>query len=193
VPVSPAALIGTMRTEPHPPLERRPGRAPLGLVAAPGLLACLLGPAGAACDVDARPPSPEEAVTTAGAPDSLRLRLELPDEVEAGAPVPITLVAKNVTDRALELYLTGRPVAFDLTVIDEAGAVVWRRLEGQMILMVLRIETLAPGAALELHDTWDQRTNEGVRVPPGAYTVRGEILAEGERLPTPPRELRILP
>lgn len=130
---------------------------------------------------------------TAGAPDSLRLRLSLPEELETGTPVPVTLTVENITDRALDLYLTGRPIAFDLMVSDEAGEEIWRRLEGETIPMVLRIETLAPGAFLELTDTWDQRTNEGEAVPPGTYTVRGEILTEGEGLAAPPRVLRIVP
>jgi hypothetical protein len=131
-------------------------------------------------------------VVTAGAPDSLGLRLALPAEVESGASVRITLVVENLTGREMDLYLTGRPVAFDLVVTDETGVVVWRRLEGESIPMVLRIETLAPGASLELVHAWDQRTTDGDRVFPGLYSIRGELLTEDGPLATPSRPLRIL-
>jgi hypothetical protein len=125
--------------------------------------------------------------------DSLRLRVDIPEEVRSGAPVPVTLLAKNVSERALDLYLTGQPIAFDLIVTDEVGNVVWRRLEGEVIAMVLRIETLAPGAVLELTDTWTQRTNDGAPVLPGSYAVQGQILTEREPLTTPSGTLRIVP
>ena len=123
--------------------------------------------------------------------DSLRLRLEMPERAAPDEPVPITFKVQNVTDRDMDLYLTGRPIAFDLIVTGEDGEVVWRRLEGETVPMVLRIETLEPGKALELEETWDQRSNVGERVPPGAYTVRGELLTEGEPLATPDSNLRI--
>lgn len=123
--------------------------------------------------------------------DSLRLWLELPEQVSAGEPVPVTFRVENISDGPLDLYLTGRPIAFDLIVEDEGGTVVWRRLEDQVIPAILRIETLAPGERLELDDTWDQRSNAGEPVAPGAYTVRGELLTEQEPLVTPAVPLRI--
>lgn len=127
----------------------------------------------------------------ATASDSVRLSLELPDEVRAGEPVPIALRVENVANRPLDLYLTGRPIAFDLIVTDAEGSAVWRRLEDEVIPAILRIETLGPGDTLELERTWDQRTKEGEPVPPGDYTVRGELLTEDEPLTTPEKPLRI--
>lgn len=131
--------------------------------------------------------------TTSMANDSLRLILELPDSVEAGRDVPMTLLATNPTDRPLDLYLTSEPPAFDLTVTDSAGEVVWRRLEGEILTMVLRLETLEPGGTLSLSDVWDQRDAEGAPVPPGTFTVRGELLTEQGPVPTKPQTLTILP
>jgi len=64
-------------------------------------------------------------------------------------------------------------------------------LEGEFVQAILRIETLAPGGTLELNATWNQRSNTGERVQPGAYTVRGELLTEGAPLVTAEVPLRI--
>lgn len=161
-------------------------------------LCLLLAGAASACqngtpegsDVTPQPSASETAVAATPS-DSLRLWLDAPAEVRAGEPVPITLRAENITERSLDLYLTGRTIAFDLTVTDEDGAVVWRRLEDEVIPAILRLETLEPGETLELEDTWEQRSNDGEPVAPGAYTVRGEILTEEEPLVTPEAPLRI--
>jgi hypothetical protein len=107
--------------------------------------------------------------------------------------VAITVRAENGTDSTIDLYLTGRPIAWDVVVTDAAGTVVWRRLEDEIIATALRIETLAPGASLELTGAWDQRSNAGDAVAPGSYTVQAGILTETEPLVTPSRLLRILP
>jgi hypothetical protein len=125
--------------------------------------------------------------------DSPRLHLDIPEQAAAGESVPITVRAVNQGDRTIELYLTGRPVAWDVIVTDAAGTMVWRRLEGEIIAMALRIETLEPGEVLELAGAWDQRSNAGATVAPGTYTVRAEILTEAAPLVTPSLELRILP
>lgn len=123
--------------------------------------------------------------------DSLSLALTLPKGVGAGQSVAITLVVENVTDRSLDLYLRGRTIAFDLIVTAPDGAVVWRRLEGDVIPAILRIETLPPGGRLELSDEWDQRTNAGRPVASGEYLVRGELLTEAEPLVSPTGRLRV--
>lgn len=135
--------------------------------------------------------SASETPVTATPSDSLRLWLDVSAEVRAGEPVPITLRAENITERSRDLYLTGRTIAFDLTVTNEDGAVIWRRLEDEVIPAILRLETLEPGETLSLDDTWEQRSNDGEPVAPGTYTVRGEILTEEEPLVTPEVALRI--
>lgn len=125
--------------------------------------------------------------------DSLRLRLLAPDRVVAGEPVPVTLRLENATERTLTLYLTGRSIAFDVVVERADGARVWRRLEGEVIQSILRLETLGPGEVLVLETSWDQRSNAGEPVPPGEYRVRGIVPTEGEPLVTRAESLRILP
>lgn len=126
--------------------------------------------------------------------DSLRLEIEVPPEVRAGAPVPITLRARNAGAAPFELYLQGRTVAFDITVARANGAAVWRRLEGQTIPAILQVRVLTPGESLELHDQWDQRASTGEPVGPGSYTVEGALLTDSPQpLKTPAALLRILP
>jgi hypothetical protein len=162
------------------------------LIAAVGLLACRPasqdGPD--AAPFAERSPLPEPGVSEADS-DSLRLSIELPAEARVGEPVPIAFRVENISARPLDLYLRGRTIAFDLVVSGADGSIVWRRLEGEIIPAILRIETLAPGTALLLEHTWDQRTNAGNAAPPGEYTVRAELLTETEPLATSPGRLRI--
>lgn len=165
----------------------RRSSAPLALLLAG--IAC----SGAAPDRDDASPKGEQGTLEqiSSTSDSLRVWLETPDEVHAGDPVPLTLRVQNVSDRTVDLYLTGRPVAFDLFVTDGSGEVVWRRLEDTVIPAILQIRTLGPGEGLEFEDSWDQRTNSGELVPPGEYAVRGEVLAEDEPLSAPRETLHI--
>ena len=125
--------------------------------------------------------------------DSVRVGLEVPERVRAGEPVRIVLRLENISDRTLDLYLRGRTIAFDVVVTREDGTVLWSRLEDEAIPAILRIETLEPGAVIELEDTWDQRSKGGAPVSAGEYGIRGEILTELEPLVTASELLRIDP
>lgn len=124
-------------------------------------------------------------------PDSLRLQLAVPPRAARGEAVPIEFTVENISGRGLDLYLRGREIAFDIVVESEDGGLVWRRLHDAIIPAILRIESLAPGAVLEFRDTWDQRTNEGDRVAPGRYRVRGELLTEAEPLATQSADIQV--
>lgn len=130
-------------------------------------------------------------MTVAG-PDSLRLELLLEPRARAGEPVRLRLRAQNVTQHALDLYLRGRTITFDVVIARAAGGVVWRRLEGEIIPAIVHLRPLAPGERLEVETVWDQRTNDGRPVEPGEYVAEGSLLVEGEPLRTPPRSLTIL-
>jgi len=167
-------------------------------VAALAFLLAVAYPACGASEGDADEPeralaTPQTEAMTSATPDSLRLRIDAPDSVRAGDPMTITLVVENVSGRALELYLRGRTIAFDLIVRAGDGSVVWRRLEDEIVPAILRLEPLGPDATLALEGQWDQRSNARTRVPPGEYSIIGELFTEGEPLQTPPRPLRILP
>lgn len=128
---------------------------------------------------------------TAAIPDSLRLRLLLRGEARAKEPVVITLRVENIGSSPLDLYLRGRTIAFDLVVSRSNGTLIWRRLHDQVVPAILRLETIAPGASLELKDVWHQRSNDGELVAPGDYMVHGELLSEEQPLVTPAEPLRI--
>lgn len=121
------------------------------------------------------------------------MSLDLPLHVGLGGTVPIALIIENTADRPLDLYLRGRDIAFDLVVTDPDGHTVWRRLDGEIIPAILRLETLAPAHVLRLEHTWDQRSNDGSPVPPGEYRIHGELLTEDEPLVTPSISMRIAP
>jgi uncharacterized protein (DUF58 family) len=126
--------------------------------------------------------------------DSMTLHLSVPPRVRAGEPVPVTLSVTNRGTTPLTLYLKGRPIAFDVVVRRKGGEIVWRRLHGATIAMVLRVETVPPGDSLRLEDVWPQRTQAGAPVEPGDYTVTGELPTDGpEPLRSAAAPLRIDP
>jgi hypothetical protein len=135
-----------------------------------------------------------ESHVSASTPVSLRTWVEAPEQVHADEPVSITLRLQNTSIEPVDIYLTGRPTAFDFVVTRLDGAVLWRRLEGKVIPMLLQIRRLAPGEVIEFQETWNQRTNRGEPVGPGRYLVRGILPTdEPEPLKTPPVTLHVLP
>jgi hypothetical protein len=123
----------------------------------------------------------------------IRFEIDLPSEVTAGEPVPITLRARNAGDTPVELYLRGREIAFDITVTSATGQIVWRRLEGRTVPAILQIKTLGPGETLELRDVWDQQTSAGTPAEPGLYAVEGTLPGDSRRpRKTPAAPLRII-
>jgi hypothetical protein len=110
--------------------------------------------------------------------EQIRLDIEAPQRLPRGEPVPITLIIGNTSDRHVDLYVTGRPVAFDIVITSADGTVVWRRLEGQTIAAILQVLELRPHSTFELRDDWMQRTNKGVAVEPGRYKIVGELIME---------------
>jgi hypothetical protein len=135
---------------------------------------------------------PSAGVSTA-ASDSLELALVAPATVRLGDPVRFALRVGNPGTGPRDLYLRGRTITFDVEVTGADGAVVWRRLEGEIIPAILHLRTLAPGERVVRNAVWDQRTHSGVAAPAGAYTARGLLLVEGPPLATPPVEFRIVP
>jgi hypothetical protein len=123
----------------------------------------------------------------------MRLTLEVPDTVRLGEPVPIRLKLVNPSDRAADVALQGRPTAFDVIVSGPTG-MVWRRLEREVVAAILQLRRLGPKDSLVLESEWDQRDRSGVPVPPGEYTVTGELPSDPPGVfRSPPATLRIVP
>ena len=107
--------------------------------------------------------------------DSLAVELVVPDSVLAGVPVPITIRLRNTSEAPIDLRLMGREIVFNVVVTDSSGTVVWERLEGEHVMGILRLDTLGPGAVIELGAEWEQRASDDAPVPPGSYTVQGSV------------------
>jgi hypothetical protein len=127
------------------------------------------------------------------APESLHVRLDLPNEVRVGQAVPIVIRLENGGNQPLDLYLRGRTIAFDIFVAREDGQIVWQRLKDEVIPAIIQLKVLRAGEVLELKDEWRQRGNRGEPVEPGRYAVRGAVLTDGPApLETTSVSLRIL-
>jgi intracellular proteinase inhibitor BsuPI len=125
--------------------------------------------------------------------ERLSLDLEVPKRFPLGEPVPITLILRNTSDRHVDLNVPGRPVAFDIVITSADGSVVWRRMKGRIIAAILQVLELAPYSSLELRDDWMQRTDAGVLIEPGEYSVVGELPVERQSpLITPSRRIEIV-
>jgi intracellular proteinase inhibitor BsuPI len=124
----------------------------------------------------------------------MKLELALPDTVQSGQAVTITLRVINQSQEAASLYSQGRPTAFDLVISRPGGTQVWSRLKKAVIVSVLQIRELAPGQVLEFTDSWDQRDDTGRLVPPGDYSVVGILPTDPpDQLRSPPETLHIVP
>jgi hypothetical protein len=101
---------------------------------------------------------------------------------------------ENTGNTPVEVYLRGRTIAYDILIRDEAGEVVWQRLEGEMVPGIIQVKMLDAGEAFELSHDWDQRTNRGVAVEPGRYTAQGILLTDGPKpLASTPTPFLIVP
>ncbi len=136
--------------------------------------------------------SPEQVV---GAPldeSTLSFTLYAPSESSVGEPVPLLLVVRNTSEQPVRLETGDSATTFDVRVLDRSGAVVWNRMNNRESLLLLREVTLVPGEELRFSDTWNQRSNDRVRVPAGIFEIQGTLNVQGARdLRTASRRLSI--
>ena len=111
---------------------------------------------------------------------AVTLELKVRRRVRRGEAVTIVLTVRNNGSDPATLYLRGRPIAFEITVVRQNGEIIWRRLENQIVDASLQLLELAPGDSFELTDYWNQVASSGKRIPAGVYLVEGEV-------PTQPR------
>jgi hypothetical protein len=122
----------------------------------------------------------------------LRVELQVSPRVRHSESVAITIRLTNETSRTLDATFVGRTITCDVIVRDVDRRVVWRRLEGEVVPMVLQLRTFAPGEVVELAIAWDQRGTNGAPVTPGSYLVSGEVpTGDPEPLRTPEMTMRI--
>lgn len=121
------------------------------------------------------------------------VRVEAPDTVLLGAPVPIHVVATNhsasIVTRILKVdgTILNRP-DFDVVIKNASGLRVWHRRKlptfpGTVSVFPPgeKIIDLAPGQTLEWWAIWDQRDDAGARVVAGEYFLTA-IIPEDPRI-----------
>ena len=118
------------------------------------------------------------------------VRLVAPESALQHQPVAIAVVIENPSDEPVDLHLQGREIVFDVMVTGEDGHLVWQRENG-VTQAILRLETLAPGAAIRLEEMWDQTDLSGQPVDAGLYTIHGTVPTDSEPLYTQDHQLDV--
>ncbi|KUO51764.1 MAG: hypothetical protein APF76_15405 [Desulfitibacter sp. BRH_c19] len=92
--------------------------------------------------------------------------------------VQMTLVKTNITASPISLtYPTTQ--RFDFFVRRGiTGRILWQWSADRVFAQVVETIVLQPGQSQVFRVTWDQRTNEGVPVGTGIFTVQGENVAQ---------------
>lgn len=152
----------------------------------------------AACDqTRPDPPSADTRPAPVLAAPPLRLALDAPAAVRAGAVVHMRLVARNEGTGPLTLKMGDSAFSFDFVVTGPEGRELWSRMHSvQVIPLILRERELSPSREIVFTDDWDLRDNRGRPVPPGRYTLHALLDADTmpyRMLKTPPRTLVVTP
>lgn len=105
----------------------------------------------------------------------LKVRLEAPEFAPWRGRIEYSVVVENEGESTIDAHLQGREPVHDLTVTGKGGEVVWRRLAGEIVQGILRIDTLAPRESLRFAGEWDQRDSAGHYVEPGFYTLQATV------------------
>ena len=82
--------------------------------------------------------------------------------------------------------MRGRSPTFDVIIARDDGAIVWRRLQNEIIPAIALVQFLKAAGQLELSAEWDGRDNKGSLVSPGNYFARALLLVEGTPLESAP-------
>jgi hypothetical protein len=126
---------------------------------------------------------------TMATPGPLRLLLDVPRRVPLGHPLVVTGTLTNDGAEPVSVGV-GESLALDVVVTRPDGAEVWRRSR-HAALPAGAERTLRPGEVLATGLAWDQRDDEGKRVPAGTYHVRGYLDAAPRSLQTALRQVAI--
>lgn len=104
---------------------------------------------------------------------SIRTEVRVPRQVDRGEAVAIDFVLTNSGDEAVRIPLnSGQKYEFE---IHRDNRVVWRWSQGRFFTQQLGSTVIQPNEEVTYRVTWDQRNNDGVRVPAGTYQARAFI------------------
>lgn len=108
------------------------------------------------------------------------LRVELSTdkrEYALGEPIAVTLTVSNVGGAPADLtFRSGQKYEFTAS---RGGREVWRWSAGRAFTLAITQMSVRPGEEISFREQWDQRDNDGDRVPPGRYRISGWLTAEG--------------
>jgi len=155
--------------------QRRQGLAVTGVVNAATWQAL-----GVECNKEPRPPAGTPIATTVARGIRHILYTDR-GSYGRGEKVAITLVKTNVSDDEITLRYSSSQI-IEITITNAFGAVVWKYSEGRRFPQFSRLITIYPGGTQVINEEWNQRSNAGVQVPPGTYTVTVENLATNASL-----------
>lgn len=108
------------------------------------------------------------------------LRVELSTdkrEYALGEPIAVTLTVSNIGGAPADLtFRSGQKYEFTAS---RGGREVWRWSAGRVFTLAITRMSVRPGEEISFREQWDQRDNDGDRVPPGRYRISGWLTAEG--------------
>lgn len=105
--------------------------------------------------------------------ESVRTEVRVPRQVDRGEAVSIDFVLTNRGDEPVRIPLnSGQRYEFEVW---RDNRVVWRWSQGRFFTQQLGSTSIQPNEEVTYRVTWDQRNNDGVRVPPGNYQVRAFV------------------
>ena len=107
---------------------------------------------------------------------SIKVKMKLDkDNNDKGADIGFVVVARNTSDKTVVLHFsTSR--TFDFLISSRSNnTVVWQRSHGTLFTQANKQIVLAPGEKVDYRGRWNQKTNNGTVVAPGAYSVVGII------------------
>lgn len=82
-----------------------------------------------------------------------------------------TFTFKNNSDQPMLIEFPTSQF-YDYTVYNAQGEQVYHFSKGQFFLQAIQHKSLNGGEQVQWKSTWNYKTNEGNRVPPGTYTVK---------------------
>lgn len=123
------------------------------------------------------------AMAQAPLPPGIVMSLELPARARIREVVPLIIRVVNTSSTPVQLYFTGREITVDLLILDDQGLSL-RKLDGQPLQAILRLETLGAGDTLTVRDAWHFERA-------GRYSVTAMLLGEAAPYIAPARVIEV--
>jgi hypothetical protein len=104
---------------------------------------------------------------------AVKTTVRVPKEIERGEAVALELVLVNTSEDTVRIPLdTGQKFDFEVW---RDNRQIWKWSTGRFFTQALGTIVIQPDEEVTFRTTWDQRNADGIRVPAGAYQVRGYV------------------